>query len=136
MTRLIGNPHWTHDWHPDDDIIACDMCGVRIYNNEAALPCTKAERRIHLGCSKCGDRFWTPNYTTEGKACDECGEGKMVRISEDITEHNHAENEWYPDTCSACEDCPHPISTIHEGWTGCTICGKTAADIAKENETI
>ncbi len=67
---LTDNTHPSHDWHPDDDIMACDMCGVRTYNDEAALPCSK---------------------------------------------------------------CPHTVSTIQGGWTGCTICGKTAADIAKED---
>lgn len=36
---LTENTHPTHDWHPDDDIIVCDVCGCRTYNDEAKQPC-------------------------------------------------------------------------------------------------
>lgn len=39
MTRLTDNTHPSHDWHPDDDVIACDLCGCRTYNDEAKQPC-------------------------------------------------------------------------------------------------
>ena len=33
-----------HDWHPDDDVIACDACGVRTYSDAAKRPCPGAGR--------------------------------------------------------------------------------------------
>ncbi len=39
MKRLTDNTHPSHDFHPDDDVIACDVCGCRTYNGEANQPC-------------------------------------------------------------------------------------------------
>ncbi len=36
--------HFSHDFHPDDDVIACDWCGCRSYNREATRPCEGANR--------------------------------------------------------------------------------------------
>lgn len=37
--RLIDRAHPSHDFQPDDDVIACDVCGCRTYNHEAKQPC-------------------------------------------------------------------------------------------------
>ena len=43
MRPLTDNTHPSHDWHPDDDIIACDLCGCRTYNAEAKRPCPEVD---------------------------------------------------------------------------------------------
>ncbi len=35
-------PNSSHDWHPNDDIISCVLCGCRTYNDEAKQPCKGA----------------------------------------------------------------------------------------------
>ena len=42
MTTLTENTHPSHDWHPNDDIISCVLCGCRTYNDEAKQPCEGA----------------------------------------------------------------------------------------------
>ena len=37
---LTDNTHPSHDWQKDDDVISCDLCGVRTYNTAAADPCS------------------------------------------------------------------------------------------------
>ncbi len=39
MKPLTENTHPSHDFHPDDDVIACDVCGCRTYSDEAKHPC-------------------------------------------------------------------------------------------------
>lgn len=40
---ITDNTHPSHDWHADDDVMACDRCGLRTYNAKAKDPC--AERK-------------------------------------------------------------------------------------------
>ena len=42
MTPLPANTHPSHDWHPNDDITSCVLCGCRTYNDEAKQPCKGA----------------------------------------------------------------------------------------------
>ncbi len=39
IRRLIAEAHPSHDWHPNDDITSCVLCGCRTYNDEAKQPC-------------------------------------------------------------------------------------------------
>lgn len=36
---LTEGTHPSHDWHADDDVLACDRCGRRSYNAAAKEPC-------------------------------------------------------------------------------------------------
>jgi len=46
---LTGNTHPSHDWHPDDDVIACDRCAVRTYSPAAKEPCVGYKPAISIG---------------------------------------------------------------------------------------
>lgn len=76
---LTENTHPSHDFHPDDDVIACDLCGCRTYNDEAKQPCVKGPSRF-----KIGDRFYT--------------DGELWEVVGQPFRETSAEGEqwWYP----------------------------------------
>ncbi len=52
MKPLTANTHPSHDFHPDDDVIACDVCGCRTYNDEAKQPCQEYLRGAFVELAK------------------------------------------------------------------------------------
>lgn len=70
--KLLGREVDTsHEWNPDDDVIACDACGVRTYNDAAQDRCPQAPKRgTRIGIATPGGKYHIAVGTPPHAICD------------------------------------------------------------------